>query len=614
MLETLERANLFLVPLDDRRRWYRYHHLFADVLRARLLDEHPDRVAELHRRASDWYEAHGDRPEAIRHAMAGRGRRAGRRRSSSSASPALRRARQEATAAPLARRPAGRDLRRTGPCSAIALVGARMVTGDSTGVEALARRASSAGSDPTVAPTTGRGRPRRVRPPPRPGRHVPRRRSPCSRGDPRGHHRPRPARAVDLAPRTTTSAGPRPPPSSGSRTGAGGDLDGRRPRLRRGHRRPATAAGHLADVLGCSLALADIQIAQGRLGDAMRTLRAGLDLAREPAGRCGAPPTCTSAWPRCSSSATTSTPPPSTSTPADELGEHAGLPQHPYRWRVGEARLRAAEGDLDGALELLDEAEQRLQHRLLARGPAGPGRHGPAAARRAATSRRRGDGRSSRPHRRRRTQLPPRVRAPHPRPGAPRPTGRRRSTTRPGCCSACSPRPRTGGRTGAPSRSSSLLAARPQARGDDAEALAALERALALAEPEGYVRVFLDEGPPMAALLRGRRAARPAARRRPPSSLAATVGGAPAPPQPAAAWSTSSATGSSTSSACSRSELTGPRSPRELVGVAQHRADPHQEHLREARRDQPPGSRAPGRRARPVGLPAEDHHLIHHMW
>ena len=44
-LEALERANLFLVPLDDRRRWYRYHHLFADVLRARLLDEHPERVA-----------------------------------------------------------------------------------------------------------------------------------------------------------------------------------------------------------------------------------------------------------------------------------------------------------------------------------------------------------------------------------------------------------------------------------------------------------------------------------------------------------------------------------------------------------------------------------------
>ena len=56
-LETLDRANLFLVPLDDRRLWYRYHHLFGDLLRARLLDEQPGQVDELHRRASDWYEA-----------------------------------------------------------------------------------------------------------------------------------------------------------------------------------------------------------------------------------------------------------------------------------------------------------------------------------------------------------------------------------------------------------------------------------------------------------------------------------------------------------------------------------------------------------------------------
>ena len=70
MLEALERANLFVVPLDDRRRWYRYHHLFADVLRARLLDEQPEQVPELHRRASAWYERNGERSEAIRHALA----------------------------------------------------------------------------------------------------------------------------------------------------------------------------------------------------------------------------------------------------------------------------------------------------------------------------------------------------------------------------------------------------------------------------------------------------------------------------------------------------------------------------------------------------------------
>src|SRR5215217_3391147 len=60
MLEALDRANLFLVPLDDRRHWYRYHHLFADVLRARLLDEQPEQLPDLHRRASGWYEVNGE--------------------------------------------------------------------------------------------------------------------------------------------------------------------------------------------------------------------------------------------------------------------------------------------------------------------------------------------------------------------------------------------------------------------------------------------------------------------------------------------------------------------------------------------------------------------------
>jgi LuxR family maltose regulon positive regulatory protein len=70
-LVALERANLFLVPLDDRRQWYRYHHLFGDVLQAHLLDEHAGDVAELHRRAGTWLEAHGDASRAIDHALAG---------------------------------------------------------------------------------------------------------------------------------------------------------------------------------------------------------------------------------------------------------------------------------------------------------------------------------------------------------------------------------------------------------------------------------------------------------------------------------------------------------------------------------------------------------------
>ena len=70
MLEALDRGNLFLVPLDDRRQWYRYHHLFADVLQARLLDEQPDQVPDLHRRASAWFQRSGEQSVAIGHALA----------------------------------------------------------------------------------------------------------------------------------------------------------------------------------------------------------------------------------------------------------------------------------------------------------------------------------------------------------------------------------------------------------------------------------------------------------------------------------------------------------------------------------------------------------------
>jgi LuxR family maltose regulon positive regulatory protein len=68
-LERLERANLFIIPLDNERSWYRYHHLFADLLRQRLRQTQPDLVPELHRRASAWYEQNGLAAEAIDHAL-----------------------------------------------------------------------------------------------------------------------------------------------------------------------------------------------------------------------------------------------------------------------------------------------------------------------------------------------------------------------------------------------------------------------------------------------------------------------------------------------------------------------------------------------------------------
>jgi LuxR family maltose regulon positive regulatory protein len=70
ILENLEHANLFITPLDDEGRWFRYHHLFAEVLQARLQQQHPELPAELHLRASVWYEDHSLIFEAVQHALA----------------------------------------------------------------------------------------------------------------------------------------------------------------------------------------------------------------------------------------------------------------------------------------------------------------------------------------------------------------------------------------------------------------------------------------------------------------------------------------------------------------------------------------------------------------
>lgn len=69
-LQKLDGANLFIVPLDEERRWYRYHRLFADLLQARLHQTYPDEVNTLHLRAATWYEAHDDLASAIHHLLA----------------------------------------------------------------------------------------------------------------------------------------------------------------------------------------------------------------------------------------------------------------------------------------------------------------------------------------------------------------------------------------------------------------------------------------------------------------------------------------------------------------------------------------------------------------
>ena len=144
MLEALDRGNLFLVPLDDRRRWYRYHHLFADVLQARLLDEQPGQVPGLHRRASAWYQQNGEPSAAIGHALAAGdfGRAADL---VELAIPAMRRTRQEATVRgwlevlPLGVLPD--EVVRVRPVLSVHFAGALLSGGEFEGVEARLRDA-----------------------------------------------------------------------------------------------------------------------------------------------------------------------------------------------------------------------------------------------------------------------------------------------------------------------------------------------------------------------------------------------------------------------------------------------------------------------------------------
>ena len=69
-LDYLIQTNLLVVPLDEHQEWFRYHHLFAEALQARLLKRQPEQIKALHQRACAWYETHKARPEAINHALA----------------------------------------------------------------------------------------------------------------------------------------------------------------------------------------------------------------------------------------------------------------------------------------------------------------------------------------------------------------------------------------------------------------------------------------------------------------------------------------------------------------------------------------------------------------
>jgi LuxR family transcriptional regulator, maltose regulon positive regulatory protein len=509
MLETLDRANLFLIPLDDRRRWYRYHHLFGDVLRARLLDEHPDVVPLLHRRACDWYEENGERAVAIDHAMAAEDfdRAADL---IELAAPALQRLRQEATlrrwmeALP-------DELFRNRPVLCNDYVGSLMATGQIDGIEPYLREAerwldamSAEGHGPQDRP------PDMVVVDEEAFRRLPawvavhRAGQALVLGDRDS--------CITHARRALDQAGPDDhmgPAAASALIGLASWGHGDVAAAQAGYAESwqhMQRAGHLADIFGLAVTLGDLHVVQGRLGDAMRTYEEALRLAAEQDG-----PVLRGTADMYVGMAALHRERNDLPTAAElllrsqELGEHLGLPQNPHRWRVAMAHLCEAEGDLDAAVEFLDDAE-----RVYA-GDFSPDVQ-PIAAMRARVWIAQGKLDAARRWAREKgvsadddvsylrefehITLAKALLAQYRSEQA-----ERLLVEAVGLLERLLRAAEDGGRTGRVLEILLLQALAHQARGDVPAALVPLERALALAEPEGYVRLLVDEGAPVAALL-----------------------------------------------------------------------------------------------------------------
>lgn len=508
-LVALERANLFLVPLDGRREWYRYHHLFADVLQAHLLAEYGDEVPALHRRASAWFEQNGASSHAIDHALAA----ADFPRAAhlmELAIPAVRRERREVE---LRRwvRSLPDEVVRVRPVLGIAFVGALAQGEEFDSVEERLRDIErSLRSESGVWPE---------QPPPDvvvvdeeafkliPGSiELYRAALALANGDLDG--------TVRHAREATSLAPPDDHLVRGSAAGLSGLASWTTGDLESAHQSYAECVtelqrvGMTTDVLGCCIALGDLRTGQGRLGEAMRTYEWALDLASRESGEQplrgtadmhvgiagvllerGDLPAAAEHLAR-----------------SQQLGEHNGLRQNAYRWRVAMARLRAAEGDLDGAVELLDEADRVYAGdfspnvrpvpavRTRVRVRRGELSHAIEWARERQLS---ADDELSYLREYEHVTIARLLLARH---------SKERLNVLLDQATSLLARLLTaaeeGGRTGIVIEVLVLQALAQQSRGDTVAALAPLTRAVTLAEPEGYVRVFADEGAPMAALLK----------------------------------------------------------------------------------------------------------------
>jgi LuxR family maltose regulon positive regulatory protein len=521
----LERGNFFVVALDDRRHWFRYHHLFGDVLSAHLKAEQPDQLATLHRRASQWFEQHGSVADAIRHALSA----CDFERAADLvelAVPAMRQNRQEAAVLGWLKALPD-ELIRFRPVLSAAYAWALLVSGELEGVEA--RLSDAERWLDTTADMRGQPEIPSAETWPEsfnsaqdrlgrrmvvvdeeefrllPGSIAIYRAARAQALGEVANTMTYARRVLDLVPeddhlRRGSAAG-----FLGLAYWTSGDLEAAYRSYAECMAR-VQKAGHRSDAIGCAIALADIRMAQGRLREAMRTYERGLQLATEQ----GAPVLRGAADMYVGMSELHRE---QNDLPAamqhllrsKELGEHTGLPQNRYRWRVAMARIREAEGDLDGALDLLQEAERlyvgdffpyvRPIAALVTRVWLAQGRVGEALG----WARERGLSAHDDLSYLREFEHITLARVLLARYQSERRDGSMLEAL--GLLERLLQAAEEGKRTGSVIEILVLEALAHQAQGDIPAALVPLSRALSLAEPEGYIRIFVDEGPPMVHLL-----------------------------------------------------------------------------------------------------------------
>ena len=359
-LADLDHANLFVVPLDSERAWYRYHHLFADVLHARLLAEDPDLVPLLHRRASAWYAGQGRVADAVRHALAGEDfARAGFL--VEEALPELRRERQDGLLLMWARVLPDSVVTRS-PVLSVLVGWAAMVAGDLDGLESRlddALVALEAGEhDPDLAATWADTEDLRTA---RATVSVYRASLAQARGDVAStvrHARD----AFDLAGTEDHLVRGAAGGFLGLAAWAAGDVEEAIPRFSEAVR-SLHAAGNLVDELDSTVVLADMWWAAGRPVRVRELVEQALRTATgsgEPYPRATADlHLCLAELDRelddlAGAEAHLET--------ARVLGERTSITENRYRWPVVMAQVRVARGDHAAAAELLDQAAALYRH------------------------------------------------------------------------------------------------------------------------------------------------------------------------------------------------------------------------------------------------------------